>query len=183
MINDDETIASLLQADDLERQYVNLGVSGSDAHEIICRLEAETAERYDGQIDELIYVYCENDLRYNRPFGRPSEVIGWLQEFAARQNIGKVTIVFAPYIYLAAPEVTRFRGYRGGETPHRVDRRQDLIEAVEQTDFEWVDFGEIAREAVESSHSQFGFFPLYVDHVHLSPEGARRLVERLQSRG
>lgn len=181
MIDDSETLSSQLQALDSERQYINLGVSGSNAEEVICRLQAATERRYDGQIDELIYVYCENDLKYKLPYGKPKEAIGWVQDFAERQNIRKVTIVFAPYIYLAAPEVTRFRGYVGGSTPHRVDRRQDLIEAVAQTDFNWIDYGEIAREAIESSSSQFGFFPLYTDHAHLSPEGTRRLVERLRA--
>lgn len=181
LIDDRETLASQLQARDPERQYVNLGVAGSDAEQVICRLQAATDRRYDGQIDELIYVYCENDLKYKRPYGRPEEAIAWLQDFAERQNIRKVTVVFSPYIYLAAPEVTRFRGYDGGSYPHRVDRRQDLVDAVAKTDFNWIDIGEIAREAVETSNSQFGFFPLYTDHNHLSPEGTRRLVERLRA--
>lgn len=179
LIDDSETLASQLQARDRSRQYVNLGVAGSDAEAVICRLQAATDARYDGQIDELIYVYCENDLKYKRPYGRPEDAIAWIQNFAAEQGIEKVTIVFSPYIYLAAPEVTRFRGYDGGTYPHRVDRRQDLIDAVAGTDFNWIDIGEIAREEIERSESQFGFFPLYTDHNHLSPEGTRRLADRL----
>ncbi|MEX0923869.1 MAG: SGNH/GDSL hydrolase family protein [Rhodovibrionaceae bacterium] len=179
LIDDSETLASQLQARGRSRQYVNLGVAGSDAEEVICRLQKATEARYDGQIDELIYVYCENDLKYKRPYGKPEDAIAWIRDFAQRQGIEKVTIVFSPYVYLAAPEVTRFRGYDGGTYPHRVEGRQALKAEVEKAGFNWIDVGEIARQAIEESRSQFGFFPLYTDHNHLSPEGTRRLADRL----
>ncbi len=179
LIDDAETLSSQLQARDRARQYVNLGVAGSDAQEVICRLQAATEQRYDGQIDELIYVYCENDLKYKRPYGKPEDAVAWIKDFAAAQGIEKVTIVFSPYIYLVAPEVTRFRGYDGGTYPNRVEGRLALKSEVEKAGFNWIDFGEIAREEIRRTQSQFGFFHLYTDHNHLSPEGTRRLAERL----
>jgi lysophospholipase L1-like esterase len=178
MINDADTIASQLQARDLQRQYVNLGVSGVAARDIVCRLEA-AARRYSGQVDELIYVYCENDFDPKLPYGKPEEMIDWLAQFAAREAIGKVTVVFAPYIYTIAPEVTRFDGYVGGGYPHREREREDLMKAVEAAGFRWVDIGTLARQEQARRNSQFGFFPMFVDQVHLSPEGTALVVDRL----
>jgi len=181
MVSDDETIASQMQARDLERQYVNLGVAAIDAEAIICRLE-QAAERYKGAIDELVYVYCENDFKPSRPYGTPDQVIAWLKEFAAREGIAKVTVVFSPYIYLAAPDVTRFTGYIGATYPNHASERAELARLTQTAGFGWVDIGDLAREAIDQEKTQFGFFRLFVDHNHLSPEGTRRLVDRLASR-
>jgi lysophospholipase L1-like esterase len=178
MVSDDETIASQMQARDGARQYINLGVAGIDAEAIICRLE-QAAQRYKGAIDELVYVYCENDFKPSRPYGTPDQVIGWLKEFAAREGIAKVTVVFSPYIYLAAPEVTRFTGYIGATYPNHTAERAELARLTREAGFAWVDIGDLAREAIEQEKTQFGFFRLFVDHNHLSPEGTRRLVDRL----
>lgn len=181
MINDDETISSQMQARDGTRQYVNLGIAGIDAEAIICRLE-QAAGRYKGAIDELVYVYCENDFKPGRAYGTPDQVIAWLQEFAAREGIARVTVVFSPYIYLIAPEITRFAGYIGATYPNHTRERADLARAVRAAGIGWIDIGDIAREAVEQERTQFGFFRLFVDHNHLSPEGTRRLVDRLAAR-
>jgi len=178
MIDDTDTIASQLQVRDPQRQYVNLGVSGVDARDILCRLEA-AAQRYGGQVDELIYVYCENDFDPALPYGTPAEVVDWLVRYAERESIGKVTVVFAPYIYMVAPEVTRFDGYVGGSYPHRERERETLRAAVAAAGFDWIDIGTLAREEQDRRRGQFGFFPLFVDQVHLSPEGVARVVEQL----
>lgn len=178
MVNDADTIASQLQARDLQRQYVNLGVGGAGAREILCRLEA-AARRYSGQVDELIYVYCENDFNPKLPYGKPEDVVAALTQFAAREKIAKVTVVFAPYIYTIAPEVTRFNGYAGGDFPHRERQREELMKAVAAAGFRWVDIGLLARQEQARLGTQFGFFAMFVDQVHLSPGGTGRLVDQL----
>lgn len=180
MVNDSETISSQMQARDTGRQYVNLGVAGIDAEAIICRLE-QAAGRYKGAIDELVYVYCENDFKPSRRYGTSAEVVDWLKAFAAREGIGKVTVVFSPYIYLVSPETTRFAGYIGGTYPDRSAERAELKDLVGAAGFGWVDIGDIAREAIDAEKTQFGFFRLFVDHNHLSPEGTKRLVDRLMA--
>ena len=176
MIDDSETIASQLQRHDPEREYVNLGVGGADAEAIVCRLE-DVASRYAGTVDEILYVYSENDLHPDRPYGTSEALIGWLKGFAASQGIAKVTVVFAPYIYLASPQTTRFNGYRGGDYPYRGEERLALRGLVESAGFRWIDLGEMYRQAVIDGKSQFAFFSLYADHAHLSPVGVRRFVD------
>jgi hypothetical protein len=178
MIDDEDTLASQLQVRDPQRQYVNLGTSGARAADIVCRLEAEL-RRYAGQVDELIYVYCENDFRPKDPYGKPEEVIAWLEQFAAREKIAKVTVVFAPSIYMVSPEITRFDGYRGGSYPYRHRERETLMKAVEAAGFRWVDIGTMAREELVRRDSPFAFFALFIDHNHLSREGTARLVDEL----
>src|SRR5262249_14140204 len=109
MIDDEATIASQMQTRDRTRRYVNLGVPGDTAEQILCRLEAAT-QRYKGRIDELIYVYCENDLESKARYGTPKEVIEAVRNIVTREKIGKVTVVFAPYIYMVVPEMTRVEG-------------------------------------------------------------------------
>ena len=118
MIDDSETISSHLQRANSAEQYVNLGVNGAAAEDIICRLD-KAAERYRGNIASLIYVYSENDFDPSLPYGRPEEVIVWLKEFAKKEGIPEVTIVFAPYIYNIVPHLTRNRGGPEEDATHR----------------------------------------------------------------
>jgi hypothetical protein len=180
MIDDSETIASHLQRLDAASQYINLGVNGVDAADIICRLKT-VADRYNGQISGLIYVYCENDFDPRKPFGKPEEVLAWLKEYAARENISKVTIVFAPYIYNIIPNLTRFPGSRGAEHGVFLAEADALKKGAINAGFNFVSTADVAREEATARHSDFGAFALFVDHLHLSDYGVSKLVEKLQA--
>jgi hypothetical protein len=180
MIDDSETIASHLQRLDATAQYINLGVNGVDAEDIICRLKT-VATRYKGQISDLIYVYCENDFDPEKPFGKPDEVLAWLKEYAARENISKVTIVFAPYIYNIIPNLTRFPGSRGAETGVFLAEGDALKKGSLEAGFNFVSIADVAMEEATARHSDFGAFALFVDHLHLSDYGVSKLVEKLRA--
>jgi len=180
MVDDADTIASRLQADDQGRRYVNLGVPGVEAQDIICRLE-DAAKRYEGRIDELIYLYCENDFIPNRPYGTPKEVVAWLKSFAEREKIAKVSVVFAPYIYMVAPELTRIDGTEGSRHPRREEERSELKKLVEAAGYRWVDIGTLAREEEDRQKTHFGVLSFFVDNGHPSPLGTKRIAERLES--
>jgi hypothetical protein len=179
MIDDSETIASHLQRLDATAQYINLGVNGVDAEDIICRLKT-VANRYRGQIAGLIYVYCENDFDPNKPFGKPDEVLAWLKEYAARENVSKVTIVFAPYIYNIIPNLTRFPGSRGAEHGEFFAEADALKKGAAAAGFNFVSIADVAMEEAMARHSDFGAFALFVDHLHLSDYGVSKLVEKLR---
>ena len=112
MIDDSETISSQMQRRDVSNQYINLGVNGVAAEDIVCRLKS-AATRYKGQIKGLIYVFGENDFEPLQPYGKSEELVAWLKDYSMRENIPKVTIVFAPFIYNIIPHLTRFPGSRG----------------------------------------------------------------------
>jgi hypothetical protein len=87
-----------------------------------------------------------------------------------------VTIVFAPYIYTIAPEITRLDGHT---SPQHAQEREVLMKAVEAAGFRWVDIGTLAHEEIARGGGPFAFFPLFVDHGRLSPEGVALLVDQL----
>jgi lysophospholipase L1-like esterase len=177
-VSNDETIASRLQQRDGTLQYVNIAVNGSNGSDIICNL-MRAGERYRGHIEKLIFVYCENDFKPDRPFGKPDEVVKWLQEFAREQGIAEVVIVFAPYIYNVFPEVARIKGIRGWEHNDFSVEKEWLETLTDDAGFTWVDIGDLGREELERGKSIFAGLSLYVDSVHLSPKGSERVAERI----
>ena len=180
MIDDSETITSHLQLLDATAQYINLGVNGVGAEDIICRLKS-AANRYKGQISDLIYVYSENDFDTNEPFGKSGEVLAWLKEYVVRENIPKVTIVFAPYIYNIIPNLTRFPGSRGAEHGVFLAEANALKKGAVEAGFNYMSLADIAMEEAKARHTDFAVFALFVDHAHLSDYGVSKLVEKLRA--
>lgn len=178
LVDDDATIASQLQARDARRRYVNLGVPGATAEQIHCRLEAAT-QRYKGRIDELVYVYCENDFDKNIPYGTPKEVVEALARIAERENIRKVTIVFSPLVYMVLPELTRIEGSEWSPTLRREKERVELESLVLAAGFRWRDIGELARGEEDEKKSSLAVWAYYVDSAHLSAYGTKKVVDSL----
>ena len=179
-IGDSETISSQLQALDSTRQYVNLGIAQATAADIICALD-KAARRYKGQIEELIYVYCQNDFKSREPYGTPEKVVSWLRDFVKTQGITKVTVVYAPYIYNVVPQYTKFRGYGGYTQPTRARERAALAALVGEAGFRYIDISDVALAEAARAKTQFAALSVFSDHVHLSPYGTARLVERLRA--
>lgn len=179
MVSDEETIASQLQAADPLRQYVNIGVASAKASDVVCNLE-RAARRYPGQVKEIVYVFCENDFDPDKPFGNPDELIAWLVRFLAKEKIGRLTMVYVPYIYNSSPDVTRIEGQLGYGFSFFRDEKNRLLSGAKAAGFRVVDYLETTQEARRDGGSQFAALALYVDHTHLSRHGIARLVERLR---
>lgn len=177
-VDDDATIASQLQARDSTRRYVNVGVPAATAMQIHCRLE-EATQRYHGKIDELIYVFCENDLDDDGSYRSPQEAIEALKSIVAREKIRKVTVIFAPYFYMVVPEMTRIDDFEFAPSARREKLRANLKGAVEAAGFRWVDSGALARSEEQTTKSSLAILAYYVDTVHLSAYGTRKLVDYL----
>jgi hypothetical protein len=178
MLDDSETLASRLQQSDPRRQYVNLGISGAKAADIVCALE-KAAERYRGEIRDLIYVFCENDFSEEHRYGTPDELVPWMREFRRRENIGRVILLYSPFIYNVVPEVTRVRGHSHRDFPsHRREKRR-LLELARESGFAVIDFTEVADREQQASGSLFAPLALYVDHTHYSRLGIDRLLPLL----
>jgi hypothetical protein len=182
MINDDETLASELQRRDPHRRYVNLGRGGAEAAEIRCNVEL-AAKRYPNRVQELIYVYCENDFDDDESMGTPEAVMGWLRQFAREQGIDRTTIVYAPYIFNVVPELTRVPGERGERFKDHADEKARLLALVQEAGFGWVDYGELALAEADARGTPFGALALYIDVVHHSPLGIERLADALDASG
>lgn len=178
---DDETLASRLEALDPSVAWVNLGVGGAEAADVICNLEA-ARQRHPGKLTRLVYVYCENDLRDDEPYGRPEQVIEWLGGVARDEGLREPTVVYAPYLFNVFPELTRIPGQRGWDHPSRAAERERLRELTQQAGFRWLDIGALAREESARDPSRFAGLALFLDSVHLSPRGTQLLAESITSR-
>jgi len=178
MLDDSETIASQLQAQDRARQYVNFGISGAAAADVICALDKAVA-RYHGQIRELIYVFCENDFSDSKPYGTPPELIAWISQLRQREAIERVVLLYVPYIYNVVPEVTRLPGHSHRNFPTYYEQKRRLLALGRQAGFTVVDFLDIANAQRQAIGSQFAPLALYVDHTHPSKLGVELLLPRL----
>jgi len=181
-IDDSETLSSQLQARDRARRYINLGIARAAAADITCALE-RAATRYHGNIDELIYVLCENDFDQGGKYSDPADLTDWLDEFRKRENVPKVTLVVSPLIYNTMPEVTRIRGHSHYNWPTFLAERTLVMELARQKGFGVVDIVDIVAAERENGKSQFAGFALYVDHAHLSPIGVSRVIAALDAAG
>jgi len=181
-IMDSETISSQLQLRDRTLQYVNIGQGGATGEEILCKLGA-AGERYDGQIHKLVYVYCENDLREDEPYGQPEEVIAWIQEFARDQGIDDIVIVFSPYVFNVFPEITRIPGTRGWDHKYRSEKKQQLKQLTLDAGYQWIDVADLAIQAQDDGKSVFAGLSLFVDLLHLSPLGTEKLAKEILPNG
>jgi hypothetical protein len=181
MINDDETLTSVLQRRDPHRRYINLGIGGAEAAEIRCNVELAAA-RYPNRVEELIYVYCENDFDKDESMGTPEAVITWLRQFVGAQAISRTSIVYAPYIFNVVPELTRVPGERGERFKDHADEKARLVALVRDAGFAWIDFGELALAETDAGRTSFGALALYVDVVHHSPLGVEKLADALDGR-
>jgi hypothetical protein len=182
MVNDEETLASVLQHRDPHRRYVNLGRGGAEAAEIRCNLETAAA-RYYGRVRELVYVYCENDFDEDESMGAPEAVMTWLRQFVREHEIDRTTLVYAPYIFNVVPQLTRVPGERGERFQNHADEKARLVGLVKNAGFGWVDFGEIALAESDVRGTPFGALALYLDVVHHSPLGIQRLADAITAGG
>ena len=178
MVDDDETLASQLQAADPSHQYINIGIAGADASDVVCALQA-AAKRYAGQIKAVIYPFCENDLHKDKPYGTPETLIPWLAKFKEENHIPDFTIVYMPYIYNTVPELTRIPGHSQFDWRRYGSEKARLLALAEKNGFRALDYTRIAEAEKKAGGSEYSALALYVDHAHLSRLGIKRLVDQL----
>jgi hypothetical protein len=181
MVDDDETLASQLQAADPAHQYVNIGISGASAEDVACALNL-AAKRYAGQIRGVIYPFSENDLHPKKPYGTPEKLIAWLAKFKADNAIANVTIIYMPYIYNSVPELTRIPGHVQFDWRRHGAEKARFLALGAKAGFRALDYTQIAEAEKHAAGSEYAALALYVDHCHLSRLGIKRLVDRLLSK-
>lgn len=181
LLDDEDTLASRLQARDEARRYANLGVSGARTSDILCQLE-RAAGRYEGRVEELVYVFTENDLRDDDVVDAASELVPRLTTFAEREGIGNVVFVYVPYIYNAVPETTRVRGHSHYDWPTFHEKKRRLLSEAEAAGFRVFDFLEISDRVQRQEGTLFAPLALYLDHAHLSRRGTRLLADEVATR-
>jgi hypothetical protein len=177
MLDDSATLASRLQAKDSTRQYVNVGVPGASSEQALCNL-TKAASRYQGQVEEIVYFYSEDDFADDQRFGTPEAVITAIKSLVQNGAATKVTVVYVPSLYNIVPELTRYRGYAGERVPNPQMRREQLKKSVADAGFVWFDMGDIALERSRSQGNAFSVFDSFADPRSLSAQGINNLVEK-----
>lgn len=177
LLDDSATLASRLQAKDGTRQYVNIGVPGASSEHILCNL-AKAASRYQGQVEEVIYLYSEDDFAAGQRFGTPEEVITAVKSLVQSGITTKITVVYLPSLYNIVPELTRYKGYAGERVPNPQTEREQLKRSTEEAGFVWLDMGDIALERSRSQGNVFSVFDSFADPRSLSARGIDNLVEK-----
>ncbi len=180
MLEDDETLSSQLQARDRTRRFVNLGVPGARSADVLCALD-RASERYAGRIQDLVYVFCENDFSDEAPYGRPEALIERLAEFRDREGLERVVFVYTPYVYNVLPEMTRVRGHSHYRFPTYRESKRTLLRLAREAGFAVVDWLDATEEAQRRESSLLAPLALYLDHIHLSPRGTRELRARVEA--
>ncbi len=178
-LEDANTLASMLQAVDSERQYINLGIPEDTAEFVVCSL-TKAISRYRGQVDELFYLYPEESLDSAQKYGTPEEVIASLKTLVQAESIGKVTVVYSPTIYNVAPQFTRTKGDSSERIPYRDGEKERLRKIAAGAGYGWLDIGDIALEASKSEGMPFSILTYFVDDRNLSLKGMTKLAETIK---
>jgi hypothetical protein len=178
MIADNETLASRLQSRDTQRQYINTAVSNAHGKDVICALE-RALTKFKKEVEQIIYVYCVNDLIENEDYGKPGQVLAWLKQAARKFGVNQVTVVYAPSIHTIVPQLTVDPG--GPVVIHR--RLGERIATLSrQEGFQFIDIGTMARSEISRRGTEFAALSLFVDQIHLSPYGTELLADQLLAR-
>lgn len=180
VLDDSETLSSVLQASDPTRRYINLGIARAAASDTACAME-RAAGRNRGNIDEVIYVLCENDFEQGGKGSSPEELTAFLADFAAREKVARITLVSVPYIYNTVPEISRLRGHSRYGWPTFFEERTRTLELAHTRGFATLDFTDLTNAERELGQTQFAPLGLYVDHAHWSPLGVRKVVAALKA--
>lgn len=173
-VSDEETLASVLQRADQKRQYITIAIGGADTEQIMCDLD-EALKRYSGQVDEIVYVVCDNDFRIGEE-KKPADVLDSLQTIKQENGISKIAVVRAPYIYTVVPFMPESES-SDRERADYISKSLKLESAKKNFDF--FDIDDLAAEEVSREGSIFASLLLFADHVHLSKRGIQRLGEKI----
>lgn len=178
MLDDSATLASRLQVKDSTRQYINAGAPGASSEQALCNL-TKAASRYQGQVEEVIYLHSEDDFAADQRLGTPDAVIAAIKSLVQNGAATKVTMVYVPSLYNIVPELTRYKGYAGEHATNPQTEREQLKKGAVEAGFVWLDMGDIALERSRSQGNTFSVFDSFADPRSLSAQGINNLVEKV----
>lgn len=172
MLNDEETISSLLQQRDQRVKYINACVPGCDAEDNLKRLRQKLAE-YGPRVVGVIYVHCENDFT---PLATPEYIASNLSNLLESNNLKYKIFIYQQYTYRTMPDVAR---KKLEELIKMNSLKLRTLDIVKNNGFFVIDFYDIVGQYRKEKRSLLAGFALYIDHSHFSREGIRVLVSRI----
>ncbi len=183
MLSDDETLSSILQSQNTNYQYINLGISNATSFDNLCTLKIST-ERYANEIQEIIYIVSDNDFEKYDNFINAEELTKELNKIYLNSKINKFKLVYVPYIYNISPEITRKNSvsdYSFDDYPNHYT--QELILKNQSKLFGWnyFNFSDLINQNKSVDHSNFEGLKYYMDDIHLSKKGIYLLANAIKN--
>jgi lysophospholipase L1-like esterase len=177
-LDDDETLASVLQRRFPSARVVNASVPSGATRDNLARLR-ERLEEFGDRVVALVYFFCENDIDRGVP---GSSVLAPVNELTERHGVKARTLVYGQFLYRTAPEIVRatterFEQVSDEELLAKMVFRREMEDSARELGFHVVDTWEIVQRYREQELSLFAGMALYVDHTHWSPRGTRLIAD------
>lgn len=183
MVNDDETLASVLQQRYPKVKFINAGVTGGRITDTFQILREKLID-YGTKVKGVVYVHTENDW-HGQQLYTPKKLVEELNNFLNEYKINYRVFVYTEYIYRTMPDIVRQDSLGGKHSLSLGDYirfKNETFKFLNQHEnFVVVNVNDVVQEERERSGSLFAGFSLYVDHVHFSRKGIELLADRIPS--
>ncbi len=175
-VDDDSTVASLLQAElGSSVRVVNAGVGGYTGRQVLQAVEALAGER---EFEALVYLSSQNDFMEDsaRTYSDAAdEVLAGMGRVRERFS-GRVVALIVSYLEFPMSDLFLAEGWTRDEIRKSRELYAALPAFAARYGIEYVDWLALARDENRRGGSIFAAFALYFDHGHLSRHGSQRVA-------
>ncbi len=174
-VDDDSTVASLLQAElGTSVRVVNAGVGGYTGPQVLAAVETLAEER---EFEALVYLSSQNDFMEDpaRSYSEVAdEVLSGMGRVRERFS-GRVIALIVSYLQLPMSDLLLAEGWTRDELLRSRELYAALPAFAARYGIEYVDWLAVARDETRTEGSLFAPLALYFDHGHLSRRGSLRV--------
>tara|TARA_Y100000994_G_C15703707_1_gene446444 strand:- start:1365 stop:2483 length:1119 start_codon:yes stop_codon:yes gene_type:complete len=181
MLNDDQTLSSKLQQNNNTVQYINLGISNASSFDNLCNLK-KAFKKYSGEINELIYIISDNDYEKYENYIEIEDLLSQINDLSNNYGLTKTHIIYVPYVYNIAPEITRIRNpklYSFETYPNYYDEEIKLKKISDEYNWNYINFKQLVLKHQSEGNSLYDGLKYYMDDIHLSVSGINLLYEEI----
>jgi lysophospholipase L1-like esterase len=171
-LNNDETLASCLQAKYSAIRFINAGVPGSGTRDNLERLRSRL-KTHAGKVRAVIYVHCENDME---GYGTPEHIAGDLHRILEEHKIAGRYFVYSQFIFRVMPDVLRDKNYDDLDIRKHWAQKKEIVGLLQRYGITLIDGWKLVDEYRVEQGTPFDGFALYVDKCHYSALGTQRLA-------
>jgi len=173
-INDDETLASVLQVRYPQFRFINASVGGANTTDNFQRLE-ERLSQHKGHVKGVVYVNTETGFSDKET---PEFIVKGLDAILTRENITHRFFVNAQYIYIIMPDLLRKRDEK--DLRKFLLWRKQTLELARERKMLVVDAYDVVNLYRQKMGTPYAGFSFFVDHSHFSFFGVQQMAEHIQ---
>lgn len=175
-VGDNDTFSSHLQRRVKENyQVLNGALSGYGLEQAYSMME----KYKDKNIEHLIFVLCENDLKSDGFSSRKEEIASIIRHMGTYQPYyKKITLVLHQYIYDTISPL--FEPHKQDEIHHEMKQITEGFKPLaRELNIDFLNWYDLVQDDQRKKGSLFSPFALYVDHCHFSSEGNLLLAKAI----